>query len=240
MKVRAIIFDVYATLLQVGAPPADAEARWTELFAEMLGEPPSLSRTEFSVRSSQVIAQQHAAARVRGIRCPEILWPSIVSEVLPGLSRWPTKKFEEFIFRQMQIGRTLRLADHAGECLRHLNEKGSPLGIASNSQHYTLRELGEALHGAGLNLSLFDPHLCFWSFQNGFSKPDSHVFQILTARLEARGISPGETLMVGDRLDNDIQPARAHGWQAWQLVSKSQAGLSGDWRELLGWLSERR
>ena len=58
---------------------------------------------------------------------------------------------------------------------------------------------------------MFDPELRFWSFENGFSKPDPHVFRILTARLEARGISPSETLMVGDRFDNDIEPARAHG-----------------------------
>jgi FMN phosphatase YigB (HAD superfamily) len=148
---------------------------------------------------------------------------------------------DEFLFQQMQIGRTLRLADDAGECLRQLHEKGAVLGIASNSQNYTLRELDEALRGAGLGVSIFDPHLCFWSFQHGFSKPDPHVFQILTARLEARGISPAETLMVGDRLDNDIEPARAHRWQGWQVTSLSHtAGRSGNWRELLVWLMERK
>ncbi len=239
MKVRAVIFDVYATLLHVGAPPADADARWTKLFEDMLGGPPSLGRMEFSVRTNQIIAQQHAMARSRGIQWPELLWPSIVMEVLPSLSHLPAKKFDEFIFQQMQIGRTLRLADSAGECLRQLNERGKLMGISSNSQHYTLRELGEALHGAGLNLSIFDPHLCFWSFQNGFSKPDSHVFQILTARLEARGVRPGETLMVGDRLDNDIEPARTHGWQAWQLASIGRADgeSSGDFRQLMSALA---
>ncbi len=239
VKTRAVIFDVYATLLQVGAAPADADARWNRLFEDMLGGPAPFSRTEFSVRTQQIIAQRHAVAKARGIQFPEILWPSVVAEVLPNLSRVPAKKLDEFIFQQMQIGRSLRLMDYAGECLSQLRESGKVLGIASNSQHYTLRELSEALHGAGLNLSIFDPHLCFWSFQHGFSKPNPHVFQILTARLEERGISASETLMVGDRLDNDIEPARAHGWQAWHLSSLQHAtGNAGNWSELLGWLTE--
>ncbi|MEK7674360.1 MAG: HAD hydrolase-like protein [Verrucomicrobiota bacterium] len=40
---------------------------------------------------------------------------------------------------------------------------------------------------------------------------------ILTARMTARSIPPSQTLMVGDRLDNDIEPARAHGWQTSQF-----------------------
>jgi HAD superfamily hydrolase (TIGR01549 family) len=139
----------------------------------------------------------------------------------------------------MQIGRTLRLAGHAADCLRRLNEDGVPLGIASNAQAYTLRELDAALRSAGLNLSMFDPGLRFWSFEHGFSKPDPHVFRILAARLEARGISPAETLMVGDRLDNDIEPARAFGWQTWQLVPVKQNAKSGNWHDLRAWLNGR-
>ena len=136
----------------------------------------------------------------------------------------------------MQIGRTLRLADGAADCLRQLNDNGILLGIASNSQAYTLREFSGALQAVGFNLSNFDRDVRFWSFENGFSKPDPHVFRILTARLEARGIGPAETLMVGDRLDNDIEPARAHGWQAWHLVSRTQSGPAGNWSDLLAWL----
>ncbi len=236
LKLRAVIFDVYATLLEVGAPPPDAEARWQKLFESMLGTPSPISRMEFSRRSSQLIARRHAAAKQAGIVWPEIVWPTIVREVLPEVGRLSATKRDDFILRQMEIGRTLRLAPHAAACLRQLNDAGRLLGIASNSQAYTLRELNSALQGAGLNLSMFQPELRFWSFEHGFSKPDPHVFRILTARLEARGISPTETLMVGDRLDNDIAPARAQGWQAWQLVSQRQGDASGNWRDLLAWL----
>jgi putative hydrolase of the HAD superfamily len=242
MKIRAVIFDVYATLLEVGAPPPDAAARWQRLFVDMLGTPPRLRRMEFSTSAGQIIARRHAEARARGIQWPEIAWPSVVLAVLPELARLSPSKLEDFLFRQMQIGRTLRLAEGAAECLRRLNENGILLGIASNSQAYTLRELTAALRGTGLNLSMFDREVRFWSFENGFSKPDPHVFRILTARLEARGVSPAETLMVGDRLDNDIEPARAHGWQTWQLAARPSAadGAAGNWRELAAWLERNR
>ena len=40
--------------------------------------------------------------------------------------------------------------------------------------------------------------------------------------------------MVGDRLDNDVQPARAHGWQAWHLTVPAKTGVkqAGGFREL--------
>jgi FMN phosphatase YigB (HAD superfamily) len=236
MKIRAIIFDVYSTILEVGPPPTDADALWQELFEEMLGTPPPFNRTEFAMRTSRMIARRHQEARALGIRWPEVIWPAVVQEAIPDLARLEAEERDEFILRQMQIGRTLRLADGAVECLRRLNAERRLLGIASNSQAYTLCELDAALQGVGLNLSMFDPGLRFWSFQHGFSKPDPHVFRILTARLEARGITPAETLMVGDLLDNDIEPARAFGWQTWQLVSIKQNGPSGNWRELLAWL----
>ena len=62
-------------------------------------------------------------------------------------------------------------------------------------------------------MDLFERDLCVLSFEHGFSKPDPHVFRILTARLLAGGIRPGETLMVGDRLDNDILPEAAQEWE---------------------------
>ena len=236
LKIRAVILDVYGTLLEVGPPPNDADARWLKLFEETLGTPPPFKRTEFSVRTSQFIARRHAEAKARGISKPEIVWSSVVLEALPQLARLSAGKREEFIFRQMQLGRTLRLAEGATDCLRQLKNNGILLGIASNSQAYTLTELTAAFQGTGLSLSAFDRDVRFLSFENGFSKPDPHVFRILTARLEARGISPGETLMVGDRLDNDVEPARACGWQTWQLAARPTHRTSGNWRDLTAWL----
>ena len=237
LTARAVIFDVYGTLMDVGEPPADAEERWRGLFEEVLGSPPPLEREAFAKRTREAVAQHHAVARARGIAWPEVLWPAVVAEVLPGVSELPAARFADFIFRQMQIARSIRLTGGAAECLRGLRGNGMLLGIASNAQAYTLRELEAALRDAGLDLSLFDPELRFWSFEHGFSKPDPHVFQILATRLAARGVRAAETLMVGDRRDNDILPALAQGWQAWQRRSPPEPGVAGgDLRQLLEWL----
>ncbi len=115
-----------------------------------------------------------------------------------------------------------------------LKNRPSLLGIASNAQADTLRELQEALAAHSVGLDLFERNLCFWSFEHGFSKPDPHVFRLLTARLRARRISADETLMVGDRLENDLEPARRQGWQTWQLIRFPASGGadSGDWAGL--------
>ena len=151
-----------------------------------------------------------------------------MAELLPELTRLTRPEQEEFVFKQIQTGHTTCMAAETSRMLRWLTERNYLLGIASNAQAYTLRELQEALADHGLSLDLFEPKLCFWSFEHGFSKPDPHVFQILTARLATLDIRPSEILMVGDRFDNDIQPAKVHGWQTWQLG----AAADGDWAVL--------
>jgi putative hydrolase of the HAD superfamily len=228
MTIRAVVFDIYGTLLEVGPAPPDADARWQRLCHDLLHIHKPLSRLSFSVASSQVIARHHQAARARGIRWPEVHWPSVVAEVLPELAQLAPQDQEEFLFRQIQTDHTTHMAAETAAMLRWLKERQCLLGTASNAQPYTLLELNEALGTHALALDLFDRHLCFWSFEHGFSKPDPHVFQILTARLAALRISPRNTLMVGDRLDNDIEPAKAHGWQTWQLGPVGD----GDWAGL--------
>src|SRR2546426_228704 len=123
----------------------------------------------------------------------------------------------------------------AADGLRALGGRGVLLGIASNAQPYTLRELDAAFASAGLSRNkLFAPSLCFFSFEHGFSKPDPHVFRLLTARLRLCGISPNETLMIGNRLDNDIGPAKAQGWQTWHFTEQASAdgNQEGDWSQL--------
>jgi FMN phosphatase YigB (HAD superfamily) len=234
VKFKAIIFDVYATLLEIGAPPANADALWQRLFDDMIGMPPPFSRDKFELLTTRIIAREHASSRARGIQWPEIQWPSVVLEAMPSLACLSDRMLADFLFRHMRIYRTLRLAEGAAECLRQIRNSGIRLGIASNSQAYTLRELEESFQGTDLSLGMFDPDLCFWSFENGFSKPDPHVFRILTARLDARGIAPVGALMVGDRIDNDIEPARAQGWQTWHLrtAGTENARDGGGFREL--------
>jgi FMN phosphatase YigB (HAD superfamily) len=232
MKIRAAIFDIYGTLLEVSPPPADAEARWQALWNRQFRGQPRLGLAEFGDQCDQIVRREHAAARARGIPFPEIFWSAVISEVLPELDHLTDLEREDFLYDQAQIWHTVQLMPEAKEALQQIQTRGVLLGLASNAQSYTERELGTALDSAGLNARLFQPDICFWSFKHGFSKPDPHVFQILTARLQVRGIRPAEILMVGDRLDCDIEPAQAHGWQTWHLSASTATDAGGGWSAL--------
>ena len=233
--IRAAIFDIYGTLLQVAPPPSDAQARWELIWEDKLKTPPRLTLEQFSAECERVIASEHAEARALGILHPEVYWPAVVSTVLPEFAHLSEVERSEFRLYHAQMAHTVRLMPGAAKALTQFRNSALRLGLASNSQPYTLREIDLTLAGVGLSLEIFEPTLCFFSFQHGFSKPDPHVFRLLTARLRAFGIEPGEALVVGDREDNDIVPAQAQGFATWQLTESGpnpNCG-AGDWHQLL-------
>lgn len=226
---KAVIFDVYRTLLDVSPNHADHEAQWNELHRRFFGEAPSMDLEHLNERCQHIISEDHSHAHEYGVPHPEVVWVDVMRRALPAFEKLPAGQGEDFLFGHIQLLRDLRLAPRAPAVLRECLRQEARLGITSNAQPYTVRELGEALAGAGLDLGMFDEDLCLWSFQNGFSKPDAHVFRLLAFRLINRGISPAETLIIGDRLDNDIEPARAQGFQTWWLNESHE----GDWEALI-------
>jgi len=213
VPIRALIFDLYGTLLELGPPPRHAAARWAGLWRDELGRSPRLSLRKFAAACRLAVAAEHAAARAQGIAFPEVFWPAIADAVLPEFARIPAGRRYRLPSHDGSLIHTVRLMPGAAAALRTARRASRCLGLASNCQPYTLDELDDALARAGLRRTLFDPELCFFSFAHGFSKPDPHVFRLLAARLRVRGIGPGEILMVGDRADNDLDPARRLGWQ---------------------------
>ena len=232
MKPRALIFDVYKTLLAIDAPPPDADARWQALWEKEVGGQCPVDLQGFDAATRQRISEHHAWARSRGVSHAEIFWPDVVLEAFPVLGKLGPEGLDQFLFAHAQLCRTLRLMPGAGELLQRLQTSDCLLGIASNSQPYTLHELDQALSGPGLSRSLFHPELCFWSFAAGFSKPDPHVFRWVSARCRCLGVPREAILMVGDRLDNDMQPARDQGWQTWHLNAPGSWSAGGDWNAL--------
>jgi len=228
MKPRAVICDVYRTILEILPSPADAADRWDKLCRATFGGAAFPDLAAFDACCRAGIARDHEASKRRGIAFPEVQWPRIVAQVLPRFTVLQPGRQMDFLLAQQALARGLRLMPGAADVLRQWRASGLPLGIASNAQAYTRPELDAALGPAGLDAAIFAPDLVLWSWQLGFSKPDPHFFQTLLARLAARGLAPGEVLMVGDRADNDIAPARAAGMMTWHLHARGD----GDWREL--------
>lgn len=239
MNLRAVICDIYHTLLAVKPPAADAETRWLAFWDSIPGMKRRMSMEKFSAATKAIIDREHAVARANGVAHPEILWSRVLKEAVPELAHLPPAICDELLWQQAQFLHTVQLMPGAAEALRKLQAKGIVLGLASNSQPYTLRELDAALASAGLSRQLFDPALCFFSFEHGFSKPDPAVFRLLSKKLESRGISTEQILMIGNRLDNDVLPAKAQGWQTWHFTEQTsaQTDQQGNWHQFSQWLS---
>jgi FMN phosphatase YigB (HAD superfamily) len=232
VTIHAVLCDIYETLLEVGPPPADAQQRWEALCHDTLSTTPVPTLAGFAAAAAAVTQREHAAANAGGIAYPEIFWPAVAREAWPVLISLGADRLDDFLFEHAQLQHTIRLMPGAADLLRSLAARKVQLGLISNSQPYTLRELDVALAAASLSRALFVPDLCFFSFEHGFSKPDPYVFRILAARLAIRGIASSEALVVGDREDNDIAPARAQNFQTWNLGDAAAGESRGNWMAL--------
>lgn len=85
--------------------------------------------------------------------------------------------------------------------LRYLWEKGYRIGVIANQSPGTEQRLEKW----GL-LKYID--VVAASAELGMAKPDERIFE---RALEMAGCTAGESVMIGDRLDNDIYPAKALG-----------------------------
>jgi len=57
--------------------------------------------------------------------------------------------------------------------------------------------------------------LCLSSAEEGLEKPDRAIFELALSRA---GCTPSHAVMIGDRLDNDIRPARLLGWKTIRIA----------------------
>ncbi len=214
-KFRAVVFDIYGTLLV--APPGGVKPDplidpvLREIVRQSGFEPPASPSTDLH----DAVLRHHAAS---GIPFPEIdlrvLWREVLS-----LDSWtdvaalieateavwhpstPMPGTENFIYR--------------------LARSGLSLGLLSNAQSNTLAALGPIS-------DLFAPELTILSYQHGIAKPSPGLLQILTDRLAGRGITPAETLIIGNDPLHDITPAAAAGFKTALFTGHPASLRSGD------------
>lgn len=89
----------------------------------------------------------------------------------------------------------------AGNVLKILCEKGYRIGVIANQSAGTEKRL----ESCGLMKYI---QFVVASAEEGVAKPDKRIFDIA---LKRAGCSPSEAVMIGDRVDNDIIPAKEMG-----------------------------
>lgn len=100
--------------------------------------------------------------------------------------------------------------------LQALKENNLQLGILSNAQFYTPIDLtlyirdqsGQRLDDSN---ELFDENLVVFSYESGVAKPNSILFRKLFDTLYELHVLPSQTVLVGNDLIQDIQPAQQAG-----------------------------
>ncbi len=101
----------------------------------------------------------------------------------------------------------------ADRVLRSLKERGYRLGIIANQLP------GSEARLARFGLLSYFEVICA-SAEEGVNKPDPELFRRALSR---SGCAPADAVMIGDRTDNDIAPAKALGMQT-VLIRQGYAG----------------
>lgn len=197
---RAVIFDIYGTLLIApagGVKPDPAADPLLRGILEKFGHKPPESP---SAALHDVMLRHHAAA---GVPYPEvdlrILWREVLG-MDPGTDTTPLVEAIESAWHPT------RPMPGAVEFIQNLSRTGISLGLLSNAQCNTLPSLGDIT-------DLFAPELRILSFHHGIAKPSPELFEMLSDRLAGRGISPADTLYIGNDPLQDIAPAAAWGFK---------------------------
>lgn len=183
MNIRAVLFDVYGTLLKSGA-------------GELHPDP--VLRAE--------IAKGHA---VSAHPFPEVDIREIHSVLHPEMS---TAEIEELALQHEQQVNPVSAMSGAKETLTALAARGLKLGLISNAQFYTVPVLEETLDASLGDLGI-DRDLCWFSYVVRRAKPDPWLFESARSALARFGLEAEEVLYIGNDVRNDIDPSHVVGFR---------------------------
>ena len=219
--IRAVLFDVYGTLLisgagEPGGMTADGGGRRLRAALKACGAR-ALSRRAGSDGLAflrEGVSKRHAAAHEAGVEWPEVdilaIWRSVLSRLVKA-----------GLVETIIDGATIKTLAVEYECrsnpvwpmpgtarvLRRLGAAGIHLGVVSNAQFFTPL-IFEAFFPGGLSTLGIQRSLCAWSWKCGAAKPSTTLFRFAMDRLqEVCPCTPSEILVVGNDMLNDVATA---------------------------------
>lgn len=192
MSVRAVLFDI--------GGPIDTEVRAEaladgDLRAALLAEGVAVDDDAFRA------AVDHAVESFAPDAYRSVLFTLAGFE--EALARRAYARFASpaaVAARRVEAG-SIELRPGIAEFLLELKGRGLLLGLAANQPVAAIEDLDQ------LGLAQLFTHRTV-AGHHGFRKPDVRLF---LAACSGLGVEPAECIMVGDRVDNDIVPARSLG-----------------------------
>ena len=227
--IRAVMFDIYGTLLISGSGDVGTAAAVNK--ADALSE--ALAAVGIGYRGEAdtaiedlvgMIGIHHERLKATGIEYPEVRIGEVWSDVAAGwLARKAiAKRPDEVQISKLAIEYEMRVnpvwpMPGVKQTLSELRRKGKVLGVISNAQSFTPRLFaaagGELDEIGSLEALGIDHDLQVFSFEMRFAKPGVRMYEEAAASLDERGIHREQTLYVGNDMLNDIVPAAATGFR---------------------------
>ena len=224
-RIRAVAFDVYGTLfISESGDRSKLNGDNFRLFSRVLEHAGLTPATSAAGREAgrlflEAIDTSHERDRTAGIEFPEVEIRDIWRRVLVRLNETgfisspPADTSPSLCAAYYEVlSNPVYPMPRLSSTLDGLRDRGITLCIVSNAQFYT-PELFPAFLGTGLEETGFDPGLCVWSYLLGRAKPDRLLYRDLSGRLSVHGITPGETLYIGNDMLNDVYPAAQEGFR---------------------------
>jgi putative hydrolase of the HAD superfamily len=215
--IRAVLFDVYGTMLSAGqgevgsAGAIQAAAASAAVGAAGLRAAGDAAGARAAELLQAAIDTRHAGARRRGIEFPEVEIRRVWRDVLAALAREGRASGEPARYAATIAALEYELRANPawpmpglGDCVAGLAARGARLGIVSNAQFYTpiLLELFEE---SGWSSGRFDPAISAWSYRLLEAKPSGRLIATALQGLRAlHGIPADRVLYVGNDMLNDI------------------------------------
>jgi putative hydrolase of the HAD superfamily len=186
MPYRAILFDV--------GGPIDMEFAWEIAVDGAIASACGLE----GIRVDQAIVDDASEAAVAAF-APDAYAHMV--ETLCGGDPRTVDRVRQRVRAMTSNLDVFQLRPDIDSLLRRLRDRGFGLGIIANQPQAARERLGRA--GIG---DLFEYQGL--SGLTGFSKPDPRAFEAAAGALD---VALADCIMVGDRIDNDIAPAKALG-----------------------------
>lgn len=224
-RIRAVLFDVYGTLLVSGSGDIGTTSMETSpkevdhLFRESgysVAPGMTLDHILPGILKS-IIECHHQHIQSEGIDYPEVDMREIWSEVLAMLrendylsGKSDCESRDALAFRYENMVNPIWPMPGFPHILHRLKGAHIKLGIVSNAQFYTPILLEELTHSSLSELG-FETQYCEWSYKLRRAKPSLEIFAKPLKSLESIGILPHEVLFVGNDMLNDISTASKSG-----------------------------
>lgn len=228
-RVKAVIFDIYGTLLISSSGDIDQTSLKTENISKALdagGFVISDNETNetvcnFFLEKLPTTVKRHQLELIaNGHPFPDVdiiaVWTEIVNEASKrGYLKESDSSVVDLIMVFELLSNSVYPMPEMKEVLTLLQEKKIPIGIVSNAQFYTPIIMNYFLNGdlsTSEDIIGFEPELSVYSYKELRAKPDYTIFERFLPALKTKySIEPNEAIFVGNDMLKDVYTANKAG-----------------------------